>query len=352
MDRLAPAIARSTATEQLDVGVAEPGRRQQLAWLRRAAPALTSRSACRCVLAGCESWTASAVGLGGREELAEAAKGSEGIDAPEEPGHGVAGGASGRVSRKRRSRKRLAFSHEVSEANEQQWHAAPWRKSSGSLGVRIAHTGSDEHRAARRSAETTSPCSRIGSESATSPPRVPSLSDAVVQISSAGRGLPLRDVGPAVDAFGEAGRAVAARHRHLADQRVRRTCAAASSAARAGGCRGRRAWRSRRSGAGSCVGAPARWASHSGVARMRLLPRVDGVEVELEEDPFAAVLGGRHPGRLAVAGELDQPAGEVVDAVHLVEAGEPEDGVDLLHLVDRDDTRDARGAVRGRAASR
>ena len=77
----------------------------------------------------------------------------------------------------------------------------------------------------------------------------------------------------------------------------------------------------------------------------RLLPRGDGVEVELEEDPFAAVLGRRHPGRLAVAGELDQPAGEVVDAVHLVEAGEPEHGVDLLHLVDGDDAADARVQV-------
>jgi hypothetical protein len=77
----------------------------------------------------------------------------------------------------------LAFSHEVSEAKEQQWQAAPCRKSSGSLGVRIAHTGFDEQRAARRSADTTNPWSRSGSESATRPPSVPSLSDAVVQIS-------------------------------------------------------------------------------------------------------------------------------------------------------------------------
>ena len=57
--------------------------------------------------------------------------------------------------------------------------------------------------------------------------------------------------------------------------------------------------------------------------------------------PFAAVFGGRHPRRPAVAGELDEAADEVVDAVHLVEAGEPEDCVDLLHLVDRDDTTDS-----------
>ena len=31
----------------------------------------------------------------------------------------------GRGTRKRRSRKRLAFSHDVSEAKEQQWQAAP-----------------------------------------------------------------------------------------------------------------------------------------------------------------------------------------------------------------------------------
>lgn len=111
------------------------------------------------------------------------ANGSEGIDAPEEP-ETVSPVAVGRFNRKRRSRNRLAFSHDVSDANEQQWQAAPRRKSSGALGVRIAHTGSDEHLDARRNAETTSPCSRAGSESATSPPRVPSLSDAVVQIRS------------------------------------------------------------------------------------------------------------------------------------------------------------------------
>jgi len=73
---------------------------------------------------------------------------------------------------------------DVSDAKVQQWHAAPCRKSSGSLGVRIAQTGSEEHRAARRSAEIASPCMRDGSESATRPPRVPSLSEAVVQINS------------------------------------------------------------------------------------------------------------------------------------------------------------------------
>jgi hypothetical protein len=43
---------------------------------------------------------------------------------------------AGRLSRNRRSRNRLARSQEVSEAKQQQWQAAPCRKSSGSLGVR------------------------------------------------------------------------------------------------------------------------------------------------------------------------------------------------------------------------
>jgi len=72
-----------------------------------------------------------------------------------------------------------------------------------------------------------------------------------------------------------------------------------------------------------------------------LLPGIDLAEVKLEKDAFAAVFGGRHPGRLAVAGEFDETAHKIVDAVHLVETGEPEDRVDLLHLIDRDDTIDA-----------
>lgn len=79
--------------------------------------------------------------------------------------------ALGGVNRNRRSRNRLARSQDVSEANEQQWQAAPCRKSSGPLGVRMAQTGSDEHRDARRSADFTIPCSLRGSESATRPPK-------------------------------------------------------------------------------------------------------------------------------------------------------------------------------------
>ncbi len=70
-------------------------------------------------------------------------------------------------------------------------------------------------------------------------------------------------------------------------------------------------------------------------------PLGDGVEVELQEDALAAVLGGGHPGGLAVAGEVDQAGRDVVDAVHLVEAREPEDGIDALHPVDADDALDA-----------
>lgn len=92
---------------------------------------------------------------------------------PKNPGTSLPVG-EGRLSRKRRSRKRLAFSQEVSDAKVQQGHAAPWRKSSRSLGVRIAQTGSEEHRDARRRAETTSPCNRTGSDSATRPPRLQS----------------------------------------------------------------------------------------------------------------------------------------------------------------------------------
>lgn len=101
---------------------------------------------------------------------------------PKKPRTGVRS-AVGSVSKNRRSRKRLAFSQEVSEAKERQWQAAPYGVM-GSAGVRIAHTGSEEQRAARRNAEVTRFCSRTGSASATNPPRVPSLSDAVVQIRS------------------------------------------------------------------------------------------------------------------------------------------------------------------------
>ena len=77
----------------------------------------------------------------------------------------------------------MARSQEVSDAIAQQWQAAPCRKSSGSRGVRVAQIGSDEHRRARFSAAFNTPASRPGSLSWTRPPRVPSLSDAVVQIS-------------------------------------------------------------------------------------------------------------------------------------------------------------------------
>ena len=132
-------------------------------WRRSRRAALTSPQRADGVLAGCRTGRRVASASVAVRNSPSAANGSEGIDAPEEPGHGSPS-AVGRVSRNRRSRNRLAFSHDVSEANEQQWHAAPCRKSSGSLGVRIAHTGSDEHRAARRSAESTSPCSRAGSD--------------------------------------------------------------------------------------------------------------------------------------------------------------------------------------------
>lgn len=65
--------------------------------------------------------------------------------------------------RKRRSRNRLAFSHDVSDAMTQQWQAAPWRKSSGSWGVRIEQTGSEEQRAAFSRALATTCWSRAGS---------------------------------------------------------------------------------------------------------------------------------------------------------------------------------------------
>ncbi len=70
-------------------------------------------------------------------------------------------------------------------------------------------------------------------------------------------------------------------------------------------------------------------------------PLRDGVEVKLQEDAFAAVFGGGHPGGLAVAGQVDQAGCDVVDTIHLVEASEPEDGVDALHPVDADDALDA-----------
>lgn len=65
----------------------------------------------------------------------------------------------------------------------------------------------------------------------------------------------------------------------------------------------------------------------------------------MNENAFATVLGRGHPARLTVPGELDESADKVVDPVHLVEASEAEDGVDLLHLVDRDDATDPRMQV-------
>ena len=79
------------------------------------------------------------LGLGAGEELPE-----RGFNGSEE-----AKSLPGRSSRNRRSRNRLARSQEVSDAMTQQWQAAPWRKSSGSRGVRLAQIGSEEHRAAR-----------------------------------------------------------------------------------------------------------------------------------------------------------------------------------------------------------
>ena len=55
-------------------------------------------------------------------------------------------------------------------------------------GVRRAQIGSEEQRAARSSADDTTCCRRAVSLSATRPPRVPSLSDAVVAISSPAAG--------------------------------------------------------------------------------------------------------------------------------------------------------------------
>lgn len=58
---------------------------------------------------------------------------------------GFPSNSPGRGTTSRRPRKWLARSQEVSEAMTQQWQAAPWRKSSGSWGARLAHTGSEEH---------------------------------------------------------------------------------------------------------------------------------------------------------------------------------------------------------------
>ena len=88
----------------------------------------------------------------------------------------------------RRSRNRLAFSHDVSDANVQKWHAAPCRKSSGASGSLWAQIGSEEHRLARRRAPSTRPSMVVGSLSSTSPPNVPSLSGAVVLTSTPAAG--------------------------------------------------------------------------------------------------------------------------------------------------------------------
>jgi len=84
--------------------------------------------------------------------------------------------------RNRRSRNRFARSHEVSDAITQQWHAAPCRKSSGSIGVRFAQIGSDEQRDARSSADDTTCCRRAGSLSETRPPRAAPAGTAAGQV--------------------------------------------------------------------------------------------------------------------------------------------------------------------------
>jgi len=64
------------------------------------------------------------------------------------------------------------------------------------------------------------------------------------------------------------------------------------------------------------------------------LPGGDGVLVELDEDPLAAVLGGRHPGGAPGADQGDEPGPGVVDAVEAVHASESEDGVDFAQAID------------------
>src|SRR5690606_23918418 len=73
-----------------------------------------------------------------------------------------------------------------------------------------------------------------------------------------------------------------------------------------------------------------------------LLPYGDGVLVELEEDAFAAVLGGHGPARPGRACQWGQAAWEVADAVHVVDAGEADQGVHLAEAFDREHAGDLR----------
>src|SRR3954466_12681617 len=68
------------------------------------------------------------------------------------------------------------------------------------------------------------------------------------------------------------------------------------------------------------------------------LPSSDPLFVELEEDAFSAILGRGHPGGRAVAGQRCDAVRRVVDAVEGVDAGEPDEGVDLLQPLDGDDS--------------
>ena len=83
----------------------------------------------------------------------------------------------------------------------------------------------------------------------------------------------------------------------------------------------------------------ARWATHS-VGRLdALLPGGDGGLVEFEEDAFTSVLGAYHPG--GVGGCQRRPSRrQVEDAVHLVDAGEPDQSSGLAQLLDGEHAAD------------
>ena len=212
---------------------------------------------------------------------------------PKNPGTGWPS-ALGSVSRNRRSRNRFAFSHDVSDANVQQWHAAPCRKSSGSLGVRMAHTGSDEQRAARRNAEMTSPCRRLDRRAR--PARRGCLRCRTLWCRSAGRPR-LPDSGTrASRRYVQSGWLRRIRKTSPSHGSVRATtCAAASTAARAAGCRGRRLAVSEKRRRKFRRFA-SRWAAHSAVARCSL-PRLTSARLSCRKIPSPrSSVAGIHAG--------------------------------------------------------
>src|SRR5665647_1870112 len=337
-------MARRTETARVaSVWLSPASSRSVLACSRRAA--LIERNACA-VCWSVSSKTARPSASVVVRYSPRATNGSDGIDAPEEPRHGLTG-----------------CSREVQEESTVEESVGLLARGLGCEGAAVAGGSVQEvlgvagcaHGTDRVRRAAGCPAHRIDDKSL-EPGRFrernkPTQGAFAVGGSradeEAGGGFPLWRGSPPVNAFGQTGGTVAAGHGHLADEGVRERVQ--QPVPRRGQAQvGVNPF----SGLGE---SPLKVASmRSPMSSPQVgrpdsgLPSVDSGEIELEKDALASVLGGRNPGRLAVAGQLDESARQIVDAVHLVEPGKAEDGIDLLHLVHRDDS--ANSGVKPRAA--